>query len=432
MSVVTVHKQVSSVDAPTRTYYGAMAMVTTLFFMWGFVTCLNDILVPHLKSIFDLNYTKVMLVQFAFFTSYCVFAWPSAKIVESIGYKKSMVVGLCTMALGALLFLPSANVPSFWLFLGALVVVAAGMTILQVSANPYVSILGPPSTASSRLSLTGGFNSLGTTVAPFLGSLFILSAAPKSGEELRSLSASALQVYRLHETATVKLPYLIITFVLISIALAIGMFKFPRIEATMDFRPGAGEESTDSIWHYRHLVLGAVAIFVYVGAEVAIGSFLVSYFNQPDIGGLSLQTAAKFLPIYWGGLMVGRFAGSALLQKTRPGTTLGIVAVVACCLVLASMLTFGHVAMVTILAVGLFNAIMWPAIFTLGIAELGPLTGKGSGLLISAILGGAIIPLAQGAIADRIGLHHAFILPVLCYMYIAYYGFKGSHPTRFA
>ncbi len=412
-------------SAPGASYKTALTLVTSLFFMWGFLTCLNDIVIPHLKSIFDLNYAQALLVQFAFFSSYAVFALPAGKIVEWIGYKRTMVVGLLTMGVGALGFIPAADVPSFPLFLTALIILAAGITVLQVAANPYVSVLGPARTAASRLNLAQAFNSLGTTIAPYVGGILILSAAPRTMEEVRAMPAGVLHAYRLHEAATVKMPYLGIALALILLGLAIAMFKLPRIETTQDFRPATGG-AHDSIWKHRHVVLGAVGIFTYVGAEVAIGSFLVNYFSQPDTGGLTVQAAAKLLSFYWGGAMIGRFIGSAVLQKVRSNVALGVVALVAFVLVLTSMLTFGHVAMWAMLLVGLFNSIMFPSIFTLGIAEMGALTGEASGLLVAAIVGGAVIPELQGLLADRIGIHHAFILPVLCYLYIAYYGFRGS------
>ncbi|MEO6802509.1 MAG: sugar MFS transporter [Granulicella sp.] len=413
------------------TNVAALSMVTTLFFVWGFLTSLNDILIPHLKAIFDLDYAKATLVQTAFFASYAIFAAPSGKLVEMIGYKKTMVIGLLVMAVGALLFIPAAAGPSYPLFLGALIVLATGITALQVSANPYVSVLGPERTASSRLNLAQGFNSLGTTLAPYFGSILILSAAPKTMEEVRALSAAALQSYRVHEASSVKLPYLYIALALVLLGLSVAIFKLPKIEQTQDFRPGAGHTG-DSIWRYRHTVLGAIGIFVYVGAEVSIGSFLVNYFTQPDTGGLTVQHAAKLVSFYWGGAMIGRFIGSAVLQRFSPGKLLGIVSVVACVLVGTSMLSFGDVAIWTILLVGLCNSVMFPIIFTLGIAELGPLTGKGSGLLVAAIVGGAIVPVAEGALADHIGLHHAFIVPILCYIFIAYYGYSGYKPVRTA
>jgi FHS family L-fucose permease-like MFS transporter len=412
--------------APASTNHAAMAMVTTLFFFWGFVTVLNDILVPHLKSIFDLNYTKASLIQFAFFSAYFIFSIPSSKIVDAIGYKKTMVTGLVTMGIGALLFIPAATSASYPLFLGALMILAAGITALQVAANPYVAVLGPPQTASSRLNLTQAFNSLGTTIGPYIGGMLILNSAARSDPS--QLSDVAAQAYRVQEASSVIKPYLFLGAALIIFAVIIGMFKLPPI-------PGARHEAgtvKDSVWKYRQLVLGAIGIFVYVGAEVSIGSYLINYFHQPEIGGLSELAAAKYVSYYWGGAMVGRFIGSAVLQKVKTGTVLAFAAIVACALVCISMISTGNVAMWTILAVGLFNSIMFPSIFTLGIAELGPLTGDGSGILVMAIVGGALLPVATAALADRIGIHHAFVIPAICYLYILYYAVSGSRPTPFA
>ena len=414
----------------TSTYKSALTVVTTLFFMWGFLTCLNDILVPHLKSIFDLNYAEVMLVQFAFFSAYFFFSIPSGKLIDWIGYKKTMVAGLLVMGLGALLFIPAASVPSFPLFLAALIVLATGITALQVSANPYVAVLGPAKTASSRLNLTQAFNSLGTTLAPFFGSLLILSSAPKGMDEVRNMSGPVLQAYRLHEASTVKMPYLGLGLALITLGIVIAGFKLPSIPEAEYHRGVDAARPGKSVWTYRHLILGAVGIFVYVGAEVSIGSFLVNYFIQPNIGNVSVQVAARYVTFYWLGAMIGRFIGSAILQKIQTGKVLGTAAIVACLLVCVSILTSGHLAMVAILLVGLFNSVMFPSIFTLGIAELGPLTGEGSGVLVMAIVGGAIIPVFEGVMADRIGIQHAFILPAICYLYIVYYAFIGSSPKR--
>jgi FHS family L-fucose permease-like MFS transporter len=400
-----------------------MAMVSTLFFAWGFLTCLNDILIPHLKNIFDLNYTEVLLVQFAFFSSYCVFSMPSGKIVEWIGYKRSMVTGLLTMATGALMFVPAASIPSFPLFLTALIVLAAGMTILQTSANPYVAILGPPRTASSRLNLTQAFNSLGTTLAPRFGSWLILGAslAPASVEAMHAMGVDQLRTYRLQQAASVKVPYIALSVALVVLAVMVAWFKLPVIEYAE-----AHGHATGSIWRHRRLVLGAVGIFAYVGAEVAIGSLITNYLNLKEIGDLSLKDAAGYLQYYWGGAMVGRFVGSVLLQRLRTQKLLAFNAMASALLVMISILTFGHVAMWSLLLVGLFNSIMFPCIFTLAIAGLGPLTGKGSGLLVAAIVGGAIIPELQGFLADHIGIHHAFILPVFCYAYVIFYALKGA------
>jgi MFS transporter, FHS family, L-fucose permease len=427
MAISNAGSSTRATAAPSgASYKSAFAMVTTLFFVWGFLTSLNDILIPHLKAIFDLNYAGALLIQFAFFSAYAAFGLAAGKVVEWVGYQRTMVAGLLTMGLGAILFIPAANMPSYPLFLTALIVLAAGITALQVAANPYVTVLGPPQTASSRLNLTQAFNSLGTTIGPPLGGWLILRGAEKSLANVQAMSPPALHAYRLQQAATVKFPYLAITLALVVLALAIAFYKFPRLDTTKDYRPTKAGEKGFGLWRYPHVVLGAVGIFVYVGAEVSIGSFLINYFNQPNIAGLGAAAAADLVPFYWGGAMAGRFIGSAVLQKVKTGTLLSLCAVVAALLVLISMMTFGHVAMWSILAVGFFNSIMFPSIFTLGIAEMGPLTGEASGLLVTAIVGGALIPEIQGVLADHIGIHHAFVVPVVCYLFIAYYGWKGS------
>src|SRR5258708_10520522 len=292
MSISTRASATRVASTSSSSYRGPLMVVTTLFFMWGFLTCLNDILVPHLKPIFDLNYTRVMLIQFAFFGAYFLFSIPSAWIIDWIGYQRSMVVGLLTMGAGAFLFVPAASVPSYPLFLFALIVLAAGITCLQVAANPYVTVLGKPETASSRLNLTQAFNSLGTFLAPFFGSLLILSSAPKTIEEIRALAPDALQAYRLHEAATVKTPYVGLGIALVVLAIAIGSFKLPKIEHAQH---KVGEKVNDSIWKHPNLIFGAISIFVYVGAEVSIGSFLVNYFTQPAIVGFTEKLSASLL-----------------------------------------------------------------------------------------------------------------------------------------
>ena len=418
--------QKALVSSATGSYIRPLVILTTLFFLWGFLTSLNDILVPHLKSISDFNYTKVMLVQFAFFSAYLLFSLPWSKVVDNIGYQKTMVAGLVTMSLGAILFVPAASIPSFPLLLTGLMILAAGITGLQVAANPYVLVLGKPETASSRLNLTQAFNSLGTTLAPVLGGIFILSAAPLAAEQLSKLSPQALHVYRMNQAASIKLPYIVISIALMLLALAIAKSKLPTI-AHEEARPG--EKIKDSIWKHPNLLFGALGIFAYVGAEVSIGSFMVNYLGQPDIVGFSPKIAAGYVSFYWGGAMVGRFIGAAVLQKIETGRLLAICAVCTATLVTFSMLTSGHLAMWSIIAVGFFNSIMFPSIFSLGVAELGPLTSTGSGLINMAIVGGAIVPLMQGAIADHVGIHHAFILPVICYLYILFYAVRGSMPN---
>ena len=426
--ITTSSDSVQSTPAASATpnYSRPLAIVTTLFFMWGFLTCLNDILVPHRKSIFELNYSQAMLVQFAFFSAYFLFSVPWSKVVNTIGYKTTMVVGLLTMACGAFLFLPAATAASYPLFLTALLVLAAGITGLQVSANPYVDLLGKPETASSRLDLTQAFNSLGTTIAPKVGGLLILGAAPLALAQLQQLKPQALHLYRVQQASSVKIPYTVIGIALLLLAVLIGFSRLPKVEeATIR----SGQKTNDSIWKHRHLLLGALGIFAYVGAEVSIGSFLVNYFGLPQIAGLAPRVAAGYVSFYWGGAMVGRFIGAPLLQRFKPGYLLAIFAIAAGTLVTASMVLNGHVAMWTIISVGFFNSIMFPTIFSLGEAELGPLSGTGSGLLNMAIVGGAIIPVIQGVIADTVGLHHAFVLPVVCYLYILYYALVGSEPN---
>ncbi len=431
-SITTTSKNFSS-DSSKKNYTPALTVLTTLFFMWGFLTCLNDILVPHLKSVFSLNYTKAMFIQFSFFAAYFIVSLPSGIIVEKIGYKKGIIIGLLTAGIGCLVFYPAAGTRSYPLFLLALFILASGITLLQVAANPYVAILGKPETASSRLNLTQAFNSLGTTIAPYFGSLLILSLATKSVEELAKMNSADLSAYQLAEASAVQVPYLGLAAALFVIAALIASFKLPKIEASsVSSSDGDGKSYDDlhpSAWKYKHLLLGAVAIFVYVGAEVSIGSFLVNYFGQPDIMGLAEAEAGKFVSFYWGGAMIGRFIGSAVQRKIKPGYVLSFNAIFASLLVVVSMLTNGYVAMWSILLVGLFNSIMFPTIFTLAINGLGKHTGQGSGILCMAIVGGAIIPVIQGVFADNIGIHHAFILPVICYFFIAYYGVRGSIPV---
>ena len=417
--------------SPVRTDTRAMSVATALFFMVGFLTALNDVIVPHLKSIFELSYSEAILVQFVFFMSYFVFSYPGGRLVDRLGYKRAMVVGLLVMAAGALGFLPAARFALFPIFLGALVVLAAGLTTVQVAVNPYVTVIGPARTASSRLNLAQAFNSVGTVIAPRLGAIFILgtAAATLTPERLHTMSEAARQLYRTTQASTVRLPYIGIALVLALLALALAFTRLDShntaAEHTQDFRPGAFAEAfepTGTIWQRPWLLAATFGIFVYVGAEVAIGSLLISYMGLPQIAGFSEVTAAKYLSFYWGGAMVGRFIGSGVMQKMRTGPILGAAAIFAFALVITSLFTHGHTAMFALLAVGLFNSIMFPSIFTLGVQDLGPLTSKGSSLLIAAIVGGAIVPLVTSYLADRNGLQSAFIVPALCYIYIAGFG----------
>jgi FHS family L-fucose permease-like MFS transporter len=392
--------------------YGfALTSLTSLFFMWGFITCLNDILIPHLKGVFNLSYTQAMLVQFCFFGAYFLVSLPAGKIVKQLGFQKGIVVGLVIAALGCFAFYPAAAMHSYPVFLFALFILASGITLLQVSANPYVSILGKAETASSRLTLTQAFNSLGTTIAPFFGALLILQQV--------SESMSATQ-----KAEAVQMPYVMLAGLLLLLAAIFAYLKLPVVAQQSEQQQQT--EGSGSAWQYRHLVLGAVGIFVYVGAEVSIGSFLVNFFNDPTIAGMEETEAAKYIAYYWGGAMVGRFIGAAVMQKIAAGKALAFNSVAAVGLILVATFMSGYIAMWAILLVGLCNSIMFPTIFSLAITGLKEHTSQGSGILCLAIVGGAIVPLLQGLLADAVGLQYSFLLPVLCYVFIIYYGLVGS------
>ena len=431
-----------------KNYRGPLAMVTTLFFIWGSLTSLNDVLIPFAQNAFHLKLDASMLIQTAFFSAYFVFSVPAARVIDWIGYQKAIVIGLLTMVLACLIFYPAAKLASFPLFLVALIVLATGITILQVAANPYVAILGKPQAASSRLNLTQAFNSLGTAIFPWIGAHLILRTTTASMEQGASQQADAV----------IKLYVYFFSIVLALLVVAIGLFNFPKIESAAHH---LGEAVNDSVWRHPNLVLGAVAIFVYVGAEVSIGSSISNYLGLDSIGHFvdpssvldpasryraAVALAARYISLYWVGAMVGRFVGSAVLQKMKPRNLLALCAAAAALLVAMSVFTTGHTAMWAILLVGLFNSIMFPTIFTLGIAELGPLTGDGSGLLNMAIVGGAIIPWLVGKTAVLInrsyyptmsegqtswgpGIHYALVLASACYLYILFFAVSGAKPN---
>ncbi len=403
----------------------AFGVVTAVFFMWGFITALNDVLVPHLKSVFSLDYTQIMLIQFTFFGTYFLMALPSGKVMSLFGYKNSIIVGLCISGIGALLFYPAAAIPSYGMFLAALFVLATGITLLQVAANPYVSLLGEERTASSRLNLSQALNSLGTTIAPKWFGPLILSGVVMSAAAFAKLDEAHQTIYRTQQAHMVQLPYIGIAITLFALAAVVYLFHLPVITAVEEHAAEVAHPFRSALRH-RHLFFGVIGIFVYVGAEVSIGSFMINYISLPGIGNMPEVKAAGFVSLYWGGAMIGRFIGSALLQRANPRRLLGLFACVAAILVTTTMLSSGMLAVWSVVAIGLFNSIMFPNIFTLGIEGLGPLTGRASSLLVMAIVGGAVIPVLQGMLADRFGVHRAFILPLLCYLYIVFYGFKGS------
>jgi FHS family L-fucose permease-like MFS transporter len=402
---------------------GALVVVTILFFMWGLLTSLNDVLIPHLKSIYTLTYLQAMLVQFCFFGAYFIVSLPAGGLIRKIGYQKGAVAGLLVAAAGCAMFYPASK-GGYGLFLFAFFVLAAGITILQVAANPYVTVLGPARTASSRLTLTQAFNSLGTTVGPALGGILILSTVAIGADQLAAMSAADQAVYRAQEAATVQGPYLVLAAALAGLAIFFGVAKLPKIthEETV-----AGGDGKDSAWSYKHLVLGAVAIFVYVGGEVSIGSFLINFLGESNVAGLSHAEAAKYVSLYWGGALVGRFIGAVVMRYVSPGKTLAACSIGAMLLVLTAIFGTGMVAMWAILAVGLCNSIMFPTIFSMALHGLGKHTAQGSGILCMAIVGGAIVPLLQGAFADAVGLQPSFFVPAACYLFILFFGVKYAH-----
>ncbi|HUB52865.1 MAG TPA: sugar MFS transporter [Terracidiphilus sp.] len=391
--------------------------VTVLFFVFGFITNLNMALVPHLRNVFTLPYGLAMLAETAFFLAYFVFSSPTSKLIETIGYKKTMVVSLFIQVIGCLLFVPAAKMVNFPLFLTAVFVVGAGITALQTAANPYVSILGPESTAPIRLTLAQALNSLGGTIAPLVAGAFILADTGKVQTQAQVAN-------------TVRGPYIAIAVALLILGLAVAFANLPPVTSTQEFRPGKkGDELLNrSIWSYRHTVLGAVGIFFYVGVEVGLASIAPNYFKSQGMS--SLETASFLVSLYWGGALVGRLLGAGILTKVHSSKLVGTFGLIAAALITVSIFSSGSIAIWTLVLCGFFNSIMFPNIFTLGIVGLGPMTSKGSGLIMTAVVGGAIIPWALGAFADQVGIQHALVIPTICYLYIAFYGLWGSKPTR--
>jgi FHS family L-fucose permease-like MFS transporter len=434
--MATQSKQSAPLTLPG--YLIPFIIVTALFFIFGFITNLNMGLVPYLKNIFEVQKLQVweaMLANGAFFTAYLVVSAPTSKLIESIGYKRTMVVSLFVQVLGALLFLPAARLVSFPLFLLAIFVVGAGVAALQTSANPYVSILGPEDTAPIRLNLAQALNSTGGSIAPWVAGTFFLTAAVLAPDQVALKSAAEQHLYQVGIADTVRIPYIVIAFGLILLGIAVAFMRLPHVEATQSFRPAKEGDPllSRSIWSYKHTVLGALGIFAYVGVEVGLATTMVLYFSDSVHGGLGVllkPEAQKLVTFYWLGSLAGRLLGSWLLSKIKAGRLLGLFGSAAAALVAISILAGGHVAIGALVLVGFFNSVMFPNIFTLGIVGLGPLTSKGSGLIMTAVFGGAVIPVVIGKLVDSTSYQIALILPVLCYLYIAYYGFIGSKPNR--
>ena len=425
-----------------KSYKSALIFLTTLFFLWGFITVLVDSLVPRLKDVFEMSYAKTVLVQFAFFTAFFVVSVPAGAILSKIGYRKGIVLGLVVMATGCLLFYPAAAYRNFNVFLLGYFTLAGGITILQVAANPYVALLGSEEGASSRLNLSQAFNSLGTTLAPVVGALFLLSDSVKTSEEINVLSVTEKADYYAAEAATVQAPFLIIASFIGVLAI---VFAFIKLHKVIQESPKGGYLS---LLENKLMLMGALGIFVYVGAEVAIGSFLVNYFHDMNLAVLVAENETMmniantiastfnktfsnsdpksllgiFIIFYWGGAMIGRFIGAYLTRIITPGKVLSFFALSAIVMIIISIITNGLVSMWSILAVGLFNSIMFPTIFTLTLEGLGELKAQASGLLCMAIVGGAIVPFVFGSLIDSFGFKTAFTLTLICYGYIVYFG----------
>jgi MFS transporter, FHS family, L-fucose permease len=413
-------------SAATPVNYGrTLALLASLFFMWGFITVINNTLLPHLRAVFELNYTQTTLIESVWFIAYFVASIPSAKLIERVGYKRSIVIGLCIMAAGALLMIPAARIPSYGVVLTALFVVASGITLLQVAANPYVAVIGTPESAPARLNLVQAFNSMGTTFAPLFGGYLILG---RSTSGTSQSNATFTYAERMADAQAVQLPYLIVAVTLVVLAVVIARYKLPDLGVATR-RVAAAARRQHSLWRHRNLVFGAPAIFIYLIAEIGVSNLFINFVSAPEIGNLTHEHASHYLFLLWGGMMVGRFIGSYLMRSFSARRVLAVASIGAFFVMSISILTHGPVAMWALISVGLFHSIMFPTIFTLGIRGLGPLTEEGSGILIMAIAGGALV-VVQGTLADRFGLQRSFVLTAACEIYVLFYALWGSKPTH--
>ncbi len=427
-------------STPTATsgqhnYTGPFIIITALYLVFGFITTLNMQLVPHLKSVFDLPWFQASLANFAFFTAYFVVSSPTSKLIEVIGYKRTIVVSLFVQVIGALLFIPAASLPNFWLFLCGIFIIGSGVAMLQTAANPYVTALGPEHSAPFRLTLAQTFNSIGTLLAPMVASAVILKhSQPLSADAFAKLEQAAKIAYQVGVASTVKVPYLILAGALVLLGLAVSFLNLPAITKTQEFRPAKEGDPllSRSIWTYRHTVFAAIGIFLYVGVEVGMNQFIIGYLALPQIVGFTPAQATNMLSIYWGGMLAGRILGSLILTKFKAGPLLGICGTLGVLSLVIAIFTTGHVAMYAVLATGLCNSIMFPNIFALGVAGLGPMTSKGSGLITTAVVGGALVPVLLGKLTDNFGFNIAALLPIACYLFIAYFGYIGHKQRKTA
>lgn len=425
MAATQVHQSNVHISGAGATYRPALALLASLFFMWGFITVINNTLLPHLRSVFELNYTRTTLIESTWFIGYLVASIPAAKLIERIGYHKALVVGLVIMTIGSLGMIPAARIPSYGITLASLFTVSCGIAILQVAANPYVAVIGPPESAESRLTLVQAFNTTGDVLAIVFGRYLILNRTT-GGTTLEGTELTHAQ--RMADAQATQLPYLIVAIILAALAIVIWRAHLPELGSATR-RANAEERKHLSLWRHRNLTLGIVAIFVYLIAEIGVGNLFINFVSQPEIGNITHEQAAYYLTFVWGGMMVGRFAGAYIMRWIAPEKVLATFAVGAFLTMLVATFATGSTAMYGLILVGLFHSIMFPTIFAMAIRGLGPLTEEGSGLLIMAIAGGALV-FVQGWLADLYGLQTSFMLTVVCELYILYYALWGSKPTH--
>ncbi len=427
-SIGSTHQPTAKIDQ-NENYTSALAVLASLFFIWALVTNINDILIPHLKKACNLTDFQSSLVQFSFFGAYFIMSLPAGAILKKVGYKWGIIVGLSLMFVGALIFIPAALTRIYAIFLIGLFVLGSGITLLQVAANPYVALLGNPASASSRLNFTQAINSLGASLGPFLGGLLILSGIEYTAEQWTSLSEAEQLAYQISEAKSVILPYTALAVVLVLIGIMIYFSNLPIIENETEEEVNHHliNDKNTSVWQYSHLKWGVLSIFLYVGAEVAIGSFIIGFAKLPNIANLNELEAKNFISYYMIFAMIGRFLGAALLTKLNPRIWLGFNALAAIVLLAYAINTSGNVALYAMILVGFCNSTMFPTIFTLAIKELGHFTKSGSSYLIMAIVGGAIVPPVMGLVSDMYSdIQVAFYVPLACYIFISFYGFVGS------
>ncbi len=412
MAIARVEGAAPVAAAREKSYTVPLILMVSLYFGIGFITAMNDVLVPHFKDLFHLSNVRALLVQFAFFGAYFLLSLPSGWIVGRIGYKSGIVAALSTMGLGLLLFLPASILITYPLFLLALFVVGCGLALLQVAINPYVGALGTPETAASRLNLVGFFNSFAGTLAPRVGAAFIFIAAGATAAELAH---------------SVRAPYVVLAGLAFLLAVVTRVMHLPTI--LPEKLPATGGTS-ESAWGFRHLRFGAVGIFAYVGAEVAIGSLLINYLGQPSMGSMPHARAAHYLSLYWGGAMVARLIGFFVLRRVGQARALTVVSVLAVLFVTTAIVAHGPVALWAIVSCGLFNSIMWPCIFPMSLEGLGRLTSQASGILVMMVVGGAVVPEIQGLLADHFGYQPSFAIVLACYLYVLFFALHGHRPNR--